>query len=87
MREDEDVKRAYEAIKDEGIEYPEYYLKTVSRVRGGEFVLASRRPRRRGATYSMALRVWPKARDGGDGATAIERFVHGRDQGTSRDAR
>ena len=27
LRADEDVKRAYEAIKDEGIEYPEYYLK------------------------------------------------------------
>ena len=87
MRADEDVKRAYEAIKDEGIEYPEYYLKPFHAYAEGNLCwLAATEAE--SATYSMALRVWPKERvDGGDGATAIERFVHGRDQGTSRDAR
>ena len=61
LREDEDVKRAYEAIKDEGIEYPEYYLKPFHAYAEGNLCwLAATEAE--SATYSMALRVWPKER-------------------------
>ena len=61
LRADEDVKRAYEAIKDEGIEYPEYYLKPFHAYAEGNLCwLAATEAE--SATYSMALRVWPKER-------------------------
>jgi len=58
---DEDVKKAYEAIKDDGMEYPEYYLKPFHAYSEGNLCwLAATEAE--SATYSMALRVWPKER-------------------------
>lgn len=52
---------AFERIKDASIEYPEYYLKPFHAYAEGNLCwLAATEAR--SATYSMALRVWPKDR-------------------------
>lgn len=58
---DSRVYEAFEAIKDDSIEYPEYYLKPFHAYSEGNLCwLAATEAR--SATYSMALRVWPKDR-------------------------
>ena len=58
---DSRVYEAFEAIKDDSMEYPEYYLKPFHAYSEGNLCwLAATEAR--SATYSMALRVWPKDR-------------------------
>jgi ubiquinone/menaquinone biosynthesis C-methylase UbiE len=61
LEANKDVYDAYESIKREEVEYPEYYLKPFHAYAEGNLCwLAAFEAE--SATYSMALRVWPKDR-------------------------